>query len=256
METSALPVKLSLLVPYRNRASHLASLLLWVKEFLPEAVEIVVAEASTRPTVEGEVSSVRGCVYQWIECTETFHLSRALNCALERAQGQFVAPFDVDLIPLPGVLERHLGAALACPVIVFAGYRLLSSATVINVSDLSADFADAEISTEDKPRALIKRMKTREVYGAVPILDAERLRRIGGWDEEYLGWGAEDQDMLERYIGRSGYLVRSEEFVYLHQSHVRDEDWYASELTEKNRERYYTARNARDTKSDIIDKDG
>jgi hypothetical protein len=62
---------------------------------------------------------------------------------------------------------------------------------------------------------------------------------LNGWDEHYVGWGAEDQDMIHRYLGSDRFLLSSTDVVYLHLEHGHVADWNDGELTRKNREYLY-----------------
>lgn len=95
------------------------------------------------------------------------------------------------------------------------------------------------IAPEDQPTALWKHLTQHEKFGVVPLFQRQRLQAIGGWDEAFVGWGAEDQDLIERYLVGGYALCRCPELVYLHLWHDREAAWTEPELVAQNRLHYY-----------------
>lgn len=89
------------------------------------------------------------------------------------------------------------------------------------------------------PTALWKHLTKHEKFGVVPFFQRERLSEIGGWDEEFVGWGAEDQDLIERYLKNGYALCRCPELVYLHLFHKQETRWTEPFLVQQNRDYYY-----------------
>jgi hypothetical protein len=235
-------LKLSLLISFRNRKDHAETLLEWFRQLDDDTIEAVFIEQDAVPTIQQLVESAPNCRYIFQENAGTFHLSKALNTALASTNAPLVAPYDIDLIPFGDTLTRQLRFALQHPQLVFSGYRLMSLLRRIDQASVVSAVAASEISISEHPHYVKQRLVENQRYGVIPFLRAERLREIGGWDERYVGWGAEDQDMLDRYITDEMLLVRSEEFVYLHQHHGFEPNWREEEFTQKNREIFYSTR--------------
>jgi predicted glycosyltransferase involved in capsule biosynthesis len=60
--------------------------------------------------------------------------------------------------------------------------------------------------------------------GGVYICDTELLQSLGGFNEEYVGWGGEDGDMLDRiYTSGKQYSIKpTKEFAPFHLPHFSD----------------------------------
>ncbi len=76
----------------------------------------------------------------------------------------------------------------------------------------------------------------------MPLFRHDRLLSVDGWDEAFIGWGAEDQDMIERYLSTDQALCRCPELTYLHLRHKPADDWNSTKWTERNRAHYYSRR--------------
>ncbi|MDX2213430.1 MAG: galactosyltransferase-related protein [Oculatellaceae cyanobacterium bins.114] len=238
-------IKLSLIVTYRRREAHLDTQLNWWKAHpeLAHFCELVLVEVDETPTPWIQTAIRHTPVqYHFCPCPGVFHKTKALNLGLSVAQGEWVAPFDVDLIPVADSLTCHLRIAATSPSLLVTGYRVMSTAETIHVRQVDAALAQAAIAPEDMPTALWKHLIRGERFGVVPFFQRDRLLQIGGWDEAFVGWGGEDQDIIERYLERDRYLCRCPELVYLHLWHDRDPHWTEPNLIEQNRQHYYSGR--------------
>jgi hypothetical protein len=238
---------LSMIVTYRGRREHLETFIEWCAADPAFAArserEVIFLEVDSRPTEARELASAAGFRYEFVECAGVFHKSRALNIGLALARGELVTPYDVDLVPLDNALERQVGTALASPALLLTAYRVMSRRRRVRPSEVRRAAEKGRVAAEDGRSALRKQLLTGEHFGHVPMFRREILASIGGWDEEYLGWGPEDQDVIERYLAASGVaFARVTDFVYLHLFHEPASLWNERELVEVNRRKYYTAR--------------
>ncbi len=237
-------MQLSLLVTYRDRPHHLDTQLHWWQQAAPADCELVLVEAAATPTpgLGDRLAQLPRSRYYYLPCPGIFHKTRALNAGLAQARGDWIAAFDVDLIPLGATLERHLAIAQSAPRLLVSGYRLLCPTPTLDWTALPATVAAAEIAPEDRPTALRKHLTQGERFGVVPLLQRERLVAIGGWDAGFVGWGGEDQDLIERYLADGRHFCRSPELVYLHLAHERDRAWAEAATVAQNRAHYYAKR--------------
>lgn len=238
----------SLLTPVRNRPHHLAKLVAWLdREISSKAVpllELVIVESGSRDGAE-YAKAYPWLRYSYEEAEGAFNKSRLLNVALTRSWGDFVSCHDVDLLPCSGVLKRHLQLARNLPGALVGGYRLFlapgDEAHVIDQSGLLRLLrarGEPSLAPEDRPSALLKYLTGAERFAACPLFRREWLKSVGGWDEAYVGWGAEDQDLIHRVLRLGLALVRCPDLVYLHMAHGPDPDWNVPALTETNRRRF------------------
>lgn len=250
-------MRLSLIVVYRNREAHLRSQISWWNSYnvngnLSE-YEMIIVEADDEPSqwIKEEIvdENIR---YHFLYCNGILHKTKALNLGLCLSQGFYIAPLDVDLIPVGNALEEHLKLAESSPNCLVTGYRLMSELTSIAPKRLAENLSNSSVAPEDMPTALIKHLVDKERFGVLPLFRRNRLVSLGGWDENFVGWGAEDQDLLERYLRDDIFLCRCPDLVYLHLHHGSDSEWREASLVENNRTYYYykkSMHNIRNTSS-------
>ena len=237
-------MQLSLLTTYRKRESHLKTQIDWWRKQFDQGFfqncEVLLIEVDEVPLLD-VIAMIGDLPIRYIhcDCPGVFHKTKALNLGLSMAQGQWIVPFDVDLIPIDNTLLRHLELAIASPKLLVSGYRVMSSLETVDVNLLKEVLDNCTIAPEDMPTALWKHLVRHEKFGVVPFFQRSRLNEIGGWDEQFIGWGAEDQDLIERYIQGKYTLCRCSELVYLHLFHEHDAKWNESLLVDKNRNYYY-----------------
>jgi len=236
------PCPLSLIVPYRQRSAHLQILLAWWKDQVSywPTCELVLVEFDTTPS--GWIPAALGNLpirYCYLPGDGPFPKSRLLNYGLSLCQGKFVAPLDVDLLPLGTTLATHLALAEASPLALISGYRLMADRVPTHPAEVMALADCSTIPPEDQPTALWKNLMRGERFGVVPFFQRSRLVTLGGWDETFVGWGAEDQDMVERYLENNFYLCRCPDLRYLHLHHDPDPNWAEDHWTQQNRRHYY-----------------
>ena len=246
MSTLSLGVmQLSLVTVYRRREPHLRTLLSWWEQERTTLshCEWIVIEADEKPSPGLEQDLERHHVrYQYLLNPGILHKTKALNIGLQLAQGNYLVPFDVDLIPFRNTLKRHLQLATLSPQVLITGYRLMLPYQTFAMSQINQVLEHATTAPEDQPTALRKHLLQGERFGVMPLFNRDRLLEIQGWDEEFIGWGAEDQDLIERYLGETGYLCRSPQLVYLHLHHEAETQWSESEVVTSNRHKYYQKR--------------
>ena len=207
----------------------------------PPASEIIVVESAENP-IHGELCRSLDIRYAFDRCVGTFHKSRLLNAALAMAKGDFVAPYDIDLLPLGTTAGLHLALAVAHPQLLITGFRLMSSHE-LPTEDLESMRSEATLGPENGPTAILKWLVQNERFGVVPHFRRDALNSLGGWDERYVGWGAEDQDMLERYLALGVSLMASPDLVYIHLHHPPDPDWSEDHHRAANLAHYREVRN-------------
>ena len=212
-------MELSLVTIYRRRAHHLQTLLQWWQHHAGYHAhyEWIVVEADTRPTPGlAQTLQQHQVRYDFLPNCGTLHKTRALNRGLQLAQGRYAAPLDVDLIPYGEALACHHLLATLSEELLITGYRLMSPQTDLDVTQLPQAIEQAAIAPEAQPTALRKHLLRGEKFGVMPFFCRQRLLDIQGWDEAFIGWGAEDQDLIERYLGQRRTLCRSAHFCFLH----------------------------------------
>lgn len=240
-------MSLSLLLPLRGRAAQASAILPRLAKIVaaqPPTSEIIVVESAEDP-IHGELCRSLDIAYAFERHGGTFHKSRLLNAALAMAKGEFVAPYDIDLLPLGSTAKLHLTLAMAYPQLLIAGFRLMSSHE-LPTEDLESMRFEATLGPENSPTAIRKWLVQKERFGVVPHFRRDTLISLGGWDEGYVGWGAEDQDVLERYLALGVRFMASPDLVYIHLHHPPDPNWSEDHHRSANRAHYREVRRTDD----------
>lgn len=227
-----------LIVPVRGRLDDLVRLLGWWNRFDGRAfgLRMRVIEFDRAPNHAELVERAGDVDYLHVYGTGVFQKTKILNIALAGTREAWMMPFDVDLIPTERSIERHVALALSLRDHLVTGHRLMVE------DDMEPD--DADLAPEDGPSALRKQLLFGERFGVCPIFRVRRLEKIGGWDESFVGWGGEDQDVIERYLGERSVLLRSPDITYWHYNHSSDPMWSEEKWAQRNRARYYRDRSS------------
>jgi hypothetical protein len=246
-------MQLTLLTPYRDRCQHLTNQLAWWAQYEHKqdlewiVIDLTAESYNEEPSDKTLQQTLQQHQVGYIPfpCSADFHKTKALNLGLAQAQGDWIAAFDVDLIPLGEILVRHCWLAQRSPQLLVTGYRLMAPTETVAVSEISQMLEQTSLGPEDQPTALRKYLLKGERFGVMPLFRRDRLIAINGWDETFVGWGAEDQDLIERYLTPEQGLCRCPELVYLHLKHGAADGWNCETLTTQNRAHYYHAQQAR-----------
>ena len=227
--------KLSLLIAFRKRHAHLQELVRVLAALRPDFdAEFIIIEGDAAPTLQRVSWPDDRFRYLFVEQSSIFHKTALLNRCLSVATGDHVIAYDVDLIPAGDTLALSYKLALDCPALLISGYRLMSDDTE---DWLYTDHMN--VAPEDNHSALKKYLTGEALFGVCPVFSRARLQAIGAWDEHFRGWGAEDQDITERYCADGILLARLPQLLYIHLYHEGAEGWTDAGLIHRNRA-YYT----------------
>lgn len=235
---------LTLIIPYRKRQLAFYSFYNWLTDSSKNSQnlpDIIFIESDKTPSlgVQEKIEEI-GFKYFFIHNDGVFHKTSLLNHGLHLVTTKYLMAYDIDLIPYKNSLLLHLELAKTAPLFLITGYRLMVQQSFIdNEDNLDSIIKQATISPEDQPSALKKHLTSHEKFGVLPLFRTEELHKIGGWDENFVGWGGEDQDIIQRYCQEGYNLCRVPDLVYLHLNHQHNSDWYSPKIINKNREYYY-----------------
>ncbi|MDC0936834.1 glycosyltransferase [Pirellulales bacterium] len=159
-----------------------------------------------------------------------FQLAACRNNGVRASTAPYLLFSDGDCVFPPNHLQRHLAARRRG--VVRAGDCVLLD------RDTSASISPARIAGEDfldsvppqlfrRPRRLHRRALWYQMirHGAKPTLVGNnigvwrsQLERINGFDQQFRGWGCEDDDLAAR-LRRAGFAIRSV-LGYTHAYHL------------------------------------
>jgi GT2 family glycosyltransferase len=201
--------------------------------------EVLVADdgssAATREMLQSAAAALPFPLAHVWQPHEGFRLARSRNNAMFRAKGAFLLFLDQDALPCSRWVAAH--AAVVESGSVSVGHVVpLPETTVPTADDIAAGRLET-LPTAEQRRALarLQRRLARyawlrrlgigiknkpRVFGGNFALAREDALRINGFDEAFVGWGQEDDD-LGRRLYRIGILPRIvvETAVLLHIAH-------------------------------------
>jgi len=240
---------LSLLTAYRGRPAYLQVLLRWLERVRTAEgftdFEFILVEGAREATAAGVVSQYDWVVYQHLLIDGAFHKTALLNHAASLARGNYLMIYDVDWLPAEGVLPKHLSIATVSPACLVAGYRLqlpeiLAVDNMPTARELRYQMSEDDVDlicSEDDYGAFLSHVLLQNPFGIAPCFPTSVFRTINGLDEAFVGWGPEDEDLIERACKEGLTLVRAFDLIYFHLPHEYEADWFNRELIDANRKR-------------------
>lgn len=233
-------MKTSLIMTVYNRPRHLqAALAALALQSGGLELEIVVADDGSDPEQLQDISSVveASCVPCRLvrRKRDGFRLAAARNDAVRNSSGDYLFFLDCDIALLPGAVATHL--AHSREGLFLVGHRGLAgereTATLmaqgITLAGLEAAWSSADKTEMEKAArrfavnqwlrrlGVAKRHKPK-IIGCHFSLPRSAFERVNGFDERYVGWGLEDDDLAMRLYGagvRSKSLIREARALHL-----------------------------------------
>lgn len=155
---------ISIIIPYRNRESHLKVLLPRLHEiFDTKEYEIIISEQND---------------------TNNFQIACVENIGYQHARGNIIILHQVDYIPSDDVSYEPREDQPVLPG--RRGIFLTDDMQLRSLADIPAGYRG--FSDEIDPA----------FYGGVIVMTREHFEKINGLNPLYRGWGNEDEDLRER----------------------------------------------------------
>jgi glycogen synthase len=234
-ESSA--AELSVVIPVRNRRETLSRLLGTLRNDWPDQAEVIVVDYGGSDDLASSLRCLEWPVLRYIyaDAQGTFCLSHARNIGLRAAFGRWVVILDCDLLVAPGFIAQTLAFCRAHPEAVVCGpvYKLMPSAQDrIEKGELDPLRDFEKLQQEALPHRI------DAPAGGLLAFPRALMAGIGGYDEEYKGYGFEDVDLMDRLGKRGATLSLADGFQALHQFHGYPTGYNTAELEAANRKRF------------------
>ena len=186
-------MSLSVLTLVRNRTEHLVNLLEGVARSAMPPDEIIVVDMSDTPVrLEGQHPLVR---FERLE-TDGLPLAQARNHAAACAKGERLVFLDVDCIPMRDCLGGLSDAIGADDQLVCAEVRYLGPGDASGAWDEAALLAKGAVHpVRPFPAQGLAQIDNPGLFWSLAFaIRRSTFQRIGGFDERFRGYGAEDTD--------------------------------------------------------------
>ena len=239
----------SIIIPFYERLEHLRCCLDSLKSSSDDFDEVIITDDGSSEETVGNLNKIirkyNFPVNHIWQPKQGFRVAAARNNGIRHAKGDYLIFFDSDFLILPGAIKYHL--KLAKPGRFVAGNcKYLNEAQTNNVfnSNISPEFLEnlytrlPEKEIIKDHRRFIKRtilfrlhLKSRrkQSLGGHFSIFKKDIEYVNGYDENFHGWGAEDEDIGIRLVkagiyGRSA--IRYAKVLHLwHPKEIGDKHW-------------------------------
>jgi glycosyltransferase involved in cell wall biosynthesis len=215
----------SIIISFYERLTHLKCCLDSLIHCAGDFAEVIIADdGSSQPTVEALKAIIPTypfpIVHAW-QPKDGFRLSASRNNGIRKSSGSYLIFLDCDFAVLPGAIRSHLeharpGRFLAglCKYLPEEPTRGLmgQSITPKALENLYAMLPEHPISREHWKffrYSLLIRLHLasarKQRCSSHFSIHRQDLEAINGYDENFVGWGGEDEDISLRMV-RAGFM--------------------------------------------------
>ena len=239
----------SIIIAFYERLEHLKRCLDSLSLFANAFDEVVVADDGSSPeTVEAFREHIKryefSITHAW-QPNEGFRVAASRNNGIRHARGDYLIFLDCDFMVLPDTIAEHLRAAKPGKAVA-GGFKYLNESVtreVLNVAIIPdlLEKLDRQLPNQEilkRHRRTIKRTILMQLHlksprnqslGSHYSIHKSDLERINGYDENFVGWGGEDEDLGIRLVRAGIYCrsaIRSARVLHLwHPPAIMDRRW-------------------------------
>lgn len=241
-------MKISIIVPVYNRIENLKYLIYCLKRQTSQIDELIIADDGSSVDVvnflKKEVNDLNSTVkYIW-QKDLGFRKTRALNNAVKEARGEILIFLDQDVI-LPfnfiEIIKKNMKKEYFLPFKIY----WMNENERKNFNKEKFEYSDLILRKEEiKKQILMSKIKNIKYYlglkdrgsnivGAAFSLFKDDYIKVNGFDEEYRGWGKEDDDISWR-LYKAGLKSRhiSLKYPIIHLWHYSDPSKKSGDMNE------------------------
>ena len=206
------------IISYRHsveRLNNLRRVIDWVMSF--SGSEIILVEQDTH----SKISHLRlPCRHLFLKSKMPFNRSWSFNCGLKYANSNAVVFGDCDLIMPPDKFIESL--------MLLEKYDMVNPySSVIDLDRNESNMQLDQLMNIGRPGRGENDSQKINPCGGICIFKKDSVNRIGGWHEDFVGWGAEDDF---QFIKVKNFLKWAEVpgkcFHLYHERPAPDMKWY------------------------------
>jgi len=249
-------MKTSIIICFYEKPAYLKCCLDSLKNCTDDFDEVVVADDGSSETVVSEVKKhiadyPFSIVHAWYPRKGACRAA-CRNNGIRHAAGDYLVFLDADFAVLPDAIKSHVDAAK--PGWYAAGrckYSTEEQARRIFSERMSSDLLEkVYLELPDEPifkehrefirygilRKLRLASARKQTFGGHFSIHKKDIESVNGYDENYVGWGGEDQDMAMRLVMagfRGTSVIKSARILHLwHPKDMGDKHWREGANTE------------------------
>jgi len=234
-------MNVSVLIIVYDRPAHLRACLHALSLQTRPADQIVVVDDGSSPAAADAIRdsvAQSGLPIKLVSRVRTGYCpAAARNEAVRHADHEYLLFHDCDILAFPDLIERHLAASDPglfqignCGYLNASRSQPFLEQTNWNAEDLKRAWQAADLSAVNKAArrfcwhslqrrfGVARRHKPKLLSGHFSLY-REDLLEVNGFDEKYVGWGYEDDDLgMRLYLAglRSHSLIKTARALHLH----------------------------------------
>lgn len=202
-----------------QRWNNLKRVLEWINSF--SGAEVILVEQDTHSKI-GHLNLPAKHIFT--KSNMPFNRSWGFNVGLKNTNSEVVVFTDCDLIMDP---QEFINA-----VKMTTEYEMVSPySSVVDLQPNESDLPMESIFKIDRPGRGETDHQTVNICGGITIFRKEAILRVGGWCQDFIGWGAEDDFQtikVENFL--SSYEQKGRCFHLYHDRDAPDQKWYQRNL--------------------------
>ena len=240
----------SVIVCFHERIPHLLRCLDALELNCDSFHEVVISDDGSRPET---VAAVKAALdkysfpieYVWRD-SKQFELAAARNQGVRAAKGDYLVIYDCDFLSLPDTIKTHIALRKKGRFVAGRCKYLSEEETddLFAQDPLTGEYLDT-IYARQSDRELKKlnfRYARRNALTRLGLTNAEKhsigshisihredLEKVNGYDENYVGWGGEDNDLGKRLVAAGVLcipaLVKARLMHMWHPKEMGEKDW-------------------------------
>lgn len=242
-------MKTSIIICFYKRLQHLKCCLDSLKSCSENFDEVIITDDGSEESCVQQVKKMIAdydfpVIHVW-QPKEGFRAAASRNNGIKRSNGDYLIFFDCDFVVLPSAIKCHLNAAK--PGRFVAGFCKYLNEEQTNtifhegvsdklLEDLYQSLPEEPIIKDHRRfirhrfflRFGLARARKQRLSSHFSI-HREDMARVNGYDENFAGWGGEDEDLAIRFAeaGFEGKSIMLEARVFhlWHPKEIGDKHW-------------------------------
>ncbi len=215
---------LTYIIPYKHsndRLNNLKRVINWTLGF--NNIEVILVEQDNTPKVNNIDFK---CKYYFIENKHLpFNKAWTFNVGLKYSRSNIIAFGDSDLIMHPQKFIDAVNEIASSDLEMVSPYSHLK---VIDLAqhELGASFDQMELIDKPGRGELESDIRKVPLCGGICLFKKEAIYKIGGWSEDFIGWGGEDDFQSVKVERLLKYKELDSRVYHLHHAPVVPDSKY------------------------------